>query len=70
MRKMVTEAADHPEYVTEIREMVLREKGVEAAIAKMEGHLAQSLASLDILPDSQAKERLKVLARFVIDRKQ
>ena len=68
VRKKVTEASDHPEYVLEIQEIVRRERGVEAAIGKMEEHLAMALAALDILPASVEKDYLAALARYVVDR--
>ncbi|MBP3203419.1 MAG: polyprenyl synthetase family protein [Bacteroidales bacterium] len=68
VRTLVTQAADKPEYVAEIQEIVKKSGGAQAAVTRMEAHKKAALAYLDILPDSLEKAYLIGLADYVVDR--
>lgn len=69
IRRLVADAAAHPEHVDEIRSFVRRQGGVEAAVEKMEEELRAAADCLRILPDSQEKACLTALVRYTCDRK-
>lgn len=68
IRRQVTEVAAHPAYADEIRAFVWEQGGVEAATVRMEEQVKVALAALRILPDSEEKEDLTVLAHYAADR--
>lgn len=64
IREEVRSIHAHPEYCEKIRAFVLSNGGLEYAGARLNEYVAEAIAALDVLPDSQAKTYLKEIAEF------
>ena len=64
IRAMVRDIHDHPEYAGSVRAFVDERGGVEMAADRLDGFIRKAEESLDILPDSTAKDFLLQLVRF------
>ena len=68
VRSKVARVADHPALAEEIRAFVRVHDGVALSEAVMDRYIDQAVACLDILPESEEKEYLATLARYIGDR--
>lgn len=69
VRKMVSEIEQHPEYADTVREFVRERGGVALAQARLDTLIDEAISSIDVLPQSQAKEYLLALVRYNTIRK-
>lgn len=68
VRKKVVDILDHPELAGEVKDFVLSRDGVAQARKKLDGYIGLALSSLETLPESQERNYLVELARFVGER--
>lgn len=68
VRKMLSRIDEHPEYVPEIVSFVFDNGGVEYAEGRLKAHCDAAFESLKTIAESPAKEYLKLLTEFMIDR--
>lgn len=68
IRKTVTEAADHPEFIAAIVDFVRTHGGVEYAEAALQRHKKEALKALEAFPPSGARDCLASLAEFITRR--
>ena len=67
-RTRVAAVTEHPEQIAALVDFVRAHNGVSKAGEVMDGYIADAVRSLDILPESPAKQYLIALAQFVGDR--
>ena len=68
IRAQVARVADHPALADEIRTFVRSHGGVALAEAVMDRYIDEAVACLDVLPESEEKQYLAALARYIGDR--
>ena len=65
VRSAVASIAARPELAAEVRRFVLSHDGPARASAVMEGYIREALSCLDILPESEEKRHLALLAGYI-----
>ena len=69
IRALVRDIDKCPVNCQKVREFVKEHHGSELALARLESFVGTAIGALDALPESEAKEHLKSLARYIAERK-
>lgn len=68
IRSRVSRLADKPELIPSVQDFVRAHDGIALANGVMDGYINEALSCLDVLPDSQQKNYLAVLGKYIGDR--